>query len=146
MRCTCSFAAFRLPPFWKASAPPGSSNSSAVSAGRLQSIARARGINVQPDPQPQRSVFTRSDQYSFVKEGIPAIMVDVAFPGEQANVQEQWLKNRYHAPSDDLNQPVDKASAGKYEDVVGAFMLAIADAPQRPSWKSDSFFRRFATE
>ena len=112
----------------------------------LQSVARAQGLNVQPDPQPQRSVFTRSDQYSFVKEGIPGIMVDVAFPGEEAKIEEEWLKNRYHAPSDDLNQPVNKATAGKYEDVVGAFMLAVADANERPAWKPDSFFRRFATE
>ncbi len=112
----------------------------------LESVARAQGLTVQSDPQPQRSVFTRSDQYSFVKEGVPAIMLDVAFPGNEAKVQEEWLKNRYHAPSDDLNQPVNKATAGKYEDVVSAFMLAVADAPQRPTWKPDSFFRRFATE
>jgi len=111
----------------------------------LTEVAKAQGLTVQPDPQPNRSVFTRSDQYSFVKEGIPSIMFDVAFPGEEAKIEEEWLRTRYHAPSDDLKQPVNKATAGKYEDVVSAFMLAVADAQARPSWKRDSFFRRFAS-
>ena len=112
----------------------------------LEKVAHEQGVSVQPDPQPQRSVFTRSDQYSFVKQGVPSIMFDVAFPGGEEKIEQEWLRNRYHAPSDDLNQPVNKATAGKYEDVLSAFLLAVADAPQRPAWKPDSFFRRFAGE
>ena len=110
----------------------------------LTAVAQGQGLTVQPDPQPNRSVFTRSDQYSFVKEGIPSIMFDVAFPGNEAKIEDEWLRTRYHAPGDDLQQPVNKATAGKYEDVVSAFLLAVADASERPSWKRDSFFRRFA--
>jgi len=111
----------------------------------LAKVAKARGVGVRPDPQPQRSIFTRSDQYSFVKQGIPGIMFDVAFLGpEQEKIGEDWLRNRYHAPSDDLQQPVDKATAAKYEEIMSAFMVATADDPKRPAWKPNSFFRRFA--
>ena len=111
----------------------------------LAKVANAEGISVRPDPEPQRSIFTRSDQYSFVKRGVPGIMFDVAFLGpEQEKIGADWLHNRYHAPSDDLQQPVDKATAAKYEEVMSAFMVATADDPKRPAWKPNSFFRRFA--
>jgi hypothetical protein len=57
---------------------------------------------------------------------------------------KDWLTQRYHAPSDDLNQPVDPASAALYEEVVRGLMIAVAQSPQRPQWKQDSFFRRYA--
>ena len=45
-----------------------------------------------------------------------------------------------------LNQPVDLAAAGKFEDIVQALTVKVANDPQRPQWKSDSFFRRFTAE
>ena len=111
----------------------------------LQEVARSQGLTVQADPQPERSIFTRSDNYSFVKEGIPSIMFEVAFLGkEQEKIQADWLKSRYHEPSDDLNQPVNKSAAGKLEDVMSALMLQLADTPTKPAWNQSSFFRRFA--
>jgi hypothetical protein len=52
---------------------------------------------------------------------------------------------RYHAPSDDLNQPVDFSAAAKFEDIERAMTLNIANSDARPQWKPDSFFRRFVT-
>ena len=56
-------------------------------------------------------MFIRSDQYSFIRRGVPSIALKVGFvkgsPEEQ--LSKKWLGERYHAPSDDLNQPVDKA-------------------------------------
>jgi hypothetical protein len=63
---------------------------------------------------------------------------------EQKQLHKDWLTNRYHAPSDDLDQPVDLAAAGKYEDIIRQLMVQVANVPQRPQWKTDSFFRRFA--
>jgi len=51
---------------------------------------------------------------------------------------------RYHAPSDDLSQPVDKAAAATYEEILRQLLTTIADTEARPQWKPDSFFRRFA--
>ncbi|MBV8049664.1 MAG: M20/M25/M40 family metallo-hydrolase [Acidobacteriaceae bacterium] len=110
-------------------------------------VAEARGIQVQPDPDPQRNVFIRSDQYNFIRHGIPALMMGVApDPGspEQKQLFRDWLTHRYHAPSDDLDQPVELSAAAQYEEVVRALMMKVADQPQRPEWKSDSFFRRYA--
>jgi hypothetical protein len=108
-------------------------------------VATQLGVAVQPDPEPLRNAFVRSDQYSFIRQGIPSLSMSVGSVkgSPEAAQQKQWLTERYHAPSDDTNQPVDLAAAGKYEDVMAALAMKVADAAQVPQWKSDSFFRRF---
>lgn len=108
-------------------------------------VAEADGVSVQPDPQPLRNVFVRSDQYSFIRRGIPALALDIApTTQEEKQIYQDWLTKRYHAPSDDLDQPVDLAAAGKYEDVIRRLMMKVANDAERPQWKADSFFRRYA--
>jgi hypothetical protein len=74
--------------------------------------------------------------------------LDVGFdPGSpEQKIFKDWLTNRYHAPSDDLAQPVDLASAGLYEDIVRQLLISVANADARPQWKPGSFFRRYATD
>jgi hypothetical protein len=55
-----------------------------------------------------------------------------------------WLTERYHALSDDLDQPVDKAAAEKFDELAARLLERVANEPTRPSWKPDSFFRRYA--
>ncbi|HMK28477.1 MAG TPA: M28 family metallopeptidase [Terriglobales bacterium] len=109
-------------------------------------VARSQGLRVQPDPEPLRNAFIRSDQYNFIRHGIPAIAMKVGFeknsPEEKA--AHDWLTERYHAPSDDLDQPVDLAAAGKYEDVIRALLVTVSNTDRPPQWKQNSFFRRFA--
>jgi Zn-dependent M28 family amino/carboxypeptidase len=101
-----------------------------------QEVAESEGVEVQPDPEPLRNIFIRSDQYNFVRRGIPALAMGVApTTPEEKQLFQDWLTHRYHAPSDDLNQPVDLATAGKYEDIVRELLIKIADLPQRPQWK-----------
>jgi hypothetical protein len=110
--------------------------------------AVARSLNITPaaDPEPKRNVFIRSDQYSFIRQGIPSVMVSIGYakgsPEEQ--VVHQWLSKRYHAPSDDLNQPVDKKAAGEFDVVVAKLIERVANRDVRPRWKDSSFFKRFA--
>jgi Zn-dependent M28 family amino/carboxypeptidase len=112
---------------------------------RARHVAESEEVSVQPDPQPLRNVFVRSDQYNFIRHGIPALAMDIApTTPEEKQLHKDWLTNRYHAPSDDLDQPVDLAAAGKYEDIIRQLMVQVANDPQRPQWKTDSFFRRFA--
>jgi Zn-dependent M28 family amino/carboxypeptidase len=111
-------------------------------------VARADGVDVQPDPEPLRNAFIRSDQYSFVRIGVPALVMQVGFkPGSpEAVTAKTWMAERYHSPTDDLQQPVDLQAAGKFEDIVEALAVKVADDRLPPRWKSDSFFRHFATK
>jgi Zn-dependent M28 family amino/carboxypeptidase len=113
---------------------------------RVTTIANRLGLQVQPDPAPLRNVFIRSDQYNFIRQGVPSLMIGVGYvPGApEEKIMKDWLTERYHAPSDDTNQPVDLATAAGYEEVVRALTIEIANDPVRPAWKQDSFFRRFA--
>jgi len=108
-------------------------------------VAQERGVQVQADPQPLRNAFIRSDQYSFIRQGVPSLAMKVGFEpnSPEAAAEKKWLTERYHAPSDDLDQPVDLAAAGKFEDIVQALAIKVANDPQRPQWDSDSFFSRF---
>jgi len=114
---------------------------------RAREVAQAFGVRVQPDPEPLRNAFIRSDQYNFVRHGIPAVKLDVGFdPGSpEQKIFKDWLTNRYHAPSDDTAQPVDLAAAALYEQITRQLLISTANADARPQWKPDSFFRRYAT-
>jgi len=107
-------------------------------------IAESMGIKPIADPEPLRNAFIRSDQYSFIKKGIPAVKADVGFElgTPEQKVFKEWLTNRYHAPSDDVNQPVDLQAAATYEEFTRRLLIATVDGPQ-PDWKPDSFFRRY---
>jgi hypothetical protein len=113
----------------------------------IREVAKEAGVEVQADKEPQRNLFIRSDQYSFIKHGIPALAFKFGYlPGTpEEKLHKDWLKNRYHAPSDDLNQPVDKEAAAQFNRIILRLAEKVAGAPERPSWKPDSFFRRFAS-
>jgi Zn-dependent M28 family amino/carboxypeptidase len=112
----------------------------------LAAVAAAAGVKVIPDRQPDRNIFIRSDQYNFIRAGVPAVMPAFGSePGSQEEkTQMEWLSNRYHAPSDDVNQPVDLAAAAEFNRIMRAFLEKVANDSQRPAWNASSSFNRFA--
>ncbi len=111
----------------------------------IRAVAEKAGVQVQGDKQPDR--FIRSDQYSFIKRGVPALAFKFGWlPGTpQEKIFNDWLTTRYHAPSDDANQPVDAPAAAQFNAILVQLAERVANAPERPHWNSDSFFRRFAS-
>src|SRR5256885_3900372 len=83
-----------------------------------------------------------SDQYSFIKAGIPALAMKVGYEpnSPEAEIARTWTAERYHAPSDDLNQPIDRAAAGAFVDVLRTLAVRVANRPDRPKWNPESFF------
>ncbi len=115
---------------------------------RAAAIAQSMGIKPIADPEPLRNLFIRSDQYNFIKKGVPSVKCDVTFePGApEQKIFKDWLTNRYHAPSDDVNQPVDLQAAATYEEFTRRLLLDTANNTACPRWKPDSFFRRYAAD
>ncbi len=109
-------------------------------------VAKGFGYDTIPDRQPDRVLFVRSDQYSFIRTGVPAIALKFGFePGSpEERLDKDWNTNRYHSPQDNLTQPVDKAAAAQFDVYLAALVRRVADEPSRPAWAPDSFFRRFA--
>ncbi|HWB97584.1 MAG TPA: M20/M25/M40 family metallo-hydrolase [Bryobacteraceae bacterium] len=113
---------------------------------RIRTVAGKIGVEVQADPEPQRNAFIRSDQYSFIRNGVPALTFKDGFlkGSPQEKIFRAWLTERYHAPSDDVQQPVDRQAAADFNRMVRLLAVEIANRPERPQWKQNSFFRRFA--
>ena len=113
----------------------------------VTAIAKSFGVKAVPDPEPLRNLFIRSDQYNFIRHGIPSVIMDVFYETDSPEAQtfKNWLTERYHAPSDDTDQPVDLHSAALYEQIVRGLLVETANATRRPQWKADSFFKRYRT-
>ncbi|MBC8024883.1 MAG: M20/M25/M40 family metallo-hydrolase [Steroidobacteraceae bacterium] len=108
----------------------------------VRAVAESLGVTVQTDPQPLRNRFIRSDQYSFVRAGVPALALKVGFAPDspEAEIEKRWFSDRYHAVGDDLDQPVDLAAMGKYSELLQRLTLRVADRPTAPAWNMGSAF------
>lgn len=107
--------------------------------------ASAMRIELGADPFPDEVFFVRSDQYPFVRRGIPAIYLDSGYKAVDPNVNmqremEEWMRTRYHSPKDDLNQKLDYAAALPVAELAYRLGVAAADRAQRPKWKPGDFF------
>jgi Zn-dependent M28 family amino/carboxypeptidase len=113
----------------------------------IRAIAAAAKVEVQADKEPNANRFIRSDQYSFIKKGVPALAFKFGWiPGSpEEKIFRNWYSTRYHGVADDTSQPVDLAAAAQFNSILTTLLERVADAPQAPEWKSDSFFRRFAS-
>jgi Zn-dependent M28 family amino/carboxypeptidase len=114
-------------------------------ADDVRAVGAEHKIEIAPDPEPDRNSFIRTDQYSFVQAGVPALAMKF---GWQAGSPEykawrQWLAQRYHSTEDNLTQPMDVAAAAQFDSFLGDVTVRVADAPGRPHYVETSFFRRF---
>jgi hypothetical protein len=114
--------------------------------GIVRRVAARARIELAPDPFPEEVVFVRSDQYSFVRGGVPALYLDVGLQSDSgvdaaARVQE-WVRTRYHTPQDDLGQPMDLVAGARHAQYNFLVGLEIANADERPAWKPGDFFGR----
>lgn len=112
----------------------------------LKRVAKEIGVEALSDPEPERRAFVRSDQYSFIRRGVPALSLKVGFikDSPEHEIVKRWRKERYHAPSDDLKQPIDLEAAAKFNDAYMRIVEAVANRSDRPRWNDNSFFKRFA--
>ena len=115
-------------------------------ADDLHAVGNELGIGILSDPEPERNSFIRSDQYSFIRSGIPSIALKVGYTkgSPEQEIVKRWRTERYHAPSDDLNQLLDFQAAADFNRAYLRIVETIANRSERPRWNSDSFFRRFA--
>lgn len=116
---------------------------------QVRDVARHMGLEVSPDPMPEENFFIRSDQYSFVKQGVPALAISEGFKTvdpslDGRKIAVQWETTRYHTPQDDMNQPLDFNAARKCTQVILAVGYEVAQDEERPKWNpGDMFDQRF---
>ena len=116
----------------------------------VEPAANAEGFDLTPNPLPEENLFVRSDQYSFVRQGIPSIYLIPGFRSTDPSVDgealyRQHLKDFYHKPRDDLDRPFDWDSIVRFTRAYVRIGEAVANDPVRPSWNEGDFFGdRFA--
>jgi Zn-dependent M28 family amino/carboxypeptidase len=111
----------------------------------VDAAAREIGVKVSADPFPEETVFVRSDQFSFVREGIPAIYLDGgiegADPERDPRVSATWfMRNCYHRPCDQPDLPIHYDDAARLARVSARIAHGIAAADARPAWNDGDFF------
>lgn len=110
-----------------------------------RSAAAAQGYRLSPDAAPEEVVFIRSDQFSFVRYGIPALVLNSGYQARDKSVdigalQRQFRETNYHQPSDDLTLSLDYATAADLARVNLRIVLDAANAASAARWNAGDFF------
>lgn len=108
-----------------------------------QAVARAgqkMGVALSADPLPEERLFTRSDHYAFVRQGVPSVFLMTGFANGGEKAFQDFLKTHYHRPSDQIDLPFDWNAAAKFAQINYLIAREIADAPAAPRWYKGSFF------
>ncbi len=103
-------------------------------------VAATYGIELRPDHEQERNLFRRSDNYSFVRIGVPIGSFIFGYnPGtNEERIYRDWYARRYHKPQDDLATPIDWAAAVTFNHFYRDLALALANSPSRPHWLASS--------
>jgi Zn-dependent M28 family amino/carboxypeptidase len=110
-------------------------------------VGEAHHIVIAGDPEPDRNSFIRTDQYSFVQAGVPALAMKFGWEAgsPEYHMWRAWLAERYHSTQDDLSQPVDLVAAAQFNSFFADLVREVANDPATPHYLESSFFRRFET-
>lgn len=124
--------------------PLGAVHSSLMT--QVKSAASYLKLDVEVDPEPAENRFTRSDQYSFVRQGIPALHIKYGdktnTPGEKLTEKvKAWRSEFYHKPQDQLDGGIFDFEAGKkYVQLNFLISYLVAQDKKKPSWNKGDFF------
>jgi len=113
--------------------------------GSVTRAAQAAGLAIVPDKTPEQSYFTRSDQYSFVHAGIPAVKLNPKFDADGDEREANFRKTDYHEVSDSADLPIWWDEAGRFAQLNLAVLRDVANASATPAWNDDSYFKPQAT-
>ena len=102
-------------------------------------------IDLENDPEPEQNRFIRSDQYSFVTAGIPALHLKYGNKTADGrnNLSQQvqeWRAVTYHKPQDDINGRFDFEAGRKYVQLCFLIGYQVAQDAARPRWNKGDFF------
>jgi Zn-dependent M28 family amino/carboxypeptidase len=111
----------------------------------IGSVVGEEDFALAPDPVPEEVLFIRSDQYSFVKKGVPSVFLVPGFNSTDPEINggalfSEHLQTHYHQPSDDLSRPIDWDSALRFARANVRIGHAVAEEDARPAWNEGDFF------
>lgn len=106
--------------------------------------AEHMGLAIGPDPIPEQVLFIRSDHFSFIRQGIPALFIKSGFEtGDDRDggaMNTTFRQERYHTPFDDMSQDFDFEAGADHARVNFLTGYIIAQEEDRPAWNEGDFF------
>jgi len=110
-----------------------------------RAAATAEGYTLSPDPMPEEVIFVRSDQFSFIRRGIPAIYIDGGYtPVDSSHdvkaLTKAFLQSDYHLPTDDVRQPIPYDTLAGLGRVNTRVLTTVANEDARAAWNPGDFF------
>jgi len=124
--------------------PLGADHSSLLT--EVRQAADYLKLTVEPDPEPAQNRFIRSDQYSFVVQGVPALHIKYGNrtadgKNNLSEAVQKWRAVTYHKPQDNVEGGTfDWAAGAQYARLNFLIGYQVAQATQRPSWNKGDFF------
>jgi Zn-dependent M28 family amino/carboxypeptidase len=124
--------------------PLGAAHSSLMN--EVKNAAAFLNLDVMEDHMPDQVRFVRSDQYSFIRQGIPALHVKYGLKTNDPSIDlrkviDDWTAAHYHKPSDEFSDAAFNFDAAvtyvKLNFLIG---WQVANATGRPSWNKGDFF------
>ncbi|HMP87977.1 MAG TPA: M28 family peptidase, partial [Lacibacter sp.] len=111
----------------------------------VQWAAGQLGLDVEADPEPNENRFVRSDQYSFVMNGIPAVHVKYGnksdVPGfDLVRFVREWRAKYYHQAADGMDGIFYFPAGKTYVQLNFLISYSVAQAEQRPAWNPGDLF------
>ncbi len=109
--------------------------------------ATAQNRVVKPEEHPDRGGYFRSDHFNFAKMGVPMLYAESGIehterePGYIEAKNEDYLKNRYHTPRDEVADDWDLRGLAQDIDLWFGIGLDIADSDSWPNWYEGNEFR-----
>jgi hypothetical protein len=103
-------------------------------------------LTIEPDPEPAQNRFIRSDQYSFVVQGVPALHIKYGNrtadgKNNLSEAVQKWRAVTYHKQQDNFEGGTfDWAAGAQYARLNFLIGYQVAQASQRPSWNKGDFF------
>ncbi|MGI4743985.1 MAG: M28 family peptidase [Janthinobacterium lividum] len=124
--------------------PLGADHSSLLK--EVKTTADYLQLTIEPDPEPAQNRFIRSDQYSFVVQGVPAL--HIKYGNRTADGQnnlsatvQQWRALTYHKPQDNfVGGTFDWAAGAQYARLNFLIGYQVAQGVGRPTWNKGDFF------
>ena len=113
----------------------------------LAEAAQAQGRVLEPDAEPEKGFFYRSDHFEFAKEGVPALYVDAGtrFIGKPEGYGEQkrdeYTASDYHQVSDEVKPDWDLEGAAEDARLLFRVGLRVATTDMWPQWKPGTEFK-----